>query len=1185
MLFASWLRTLKSRFRPRSGPARRRRPTATPCLEILEDRTLLSTFSVTNTLDDGSAGSLRWAITQANADTAALSTINFNIAPSGVQTIYLNSALPVITQSVVIDGTTEPGWVANTSDTLYNANLTVVLDGSNAGASEALRIAGGNSTVEGLQIQNFAEGGIHLLTNGNDCILGNSIQNMGFTFYDSPNDPFAGGGGGVYIDGVACNTIGGTTLDARNEFAYGDYVEVHIAGAGASNNQVLGNVIGTDGTSQLDSNCRMGVLISNASHNTIGGTATGSKNVITSSPDSGFESIEIFGLGYASSDNVIQGNFIDTDSTGSAPLQSQDCGIGLDGDVRNTLIGGPMASARNVISGGIGEGGIGIDVTYETGQKASGTEIQGNYIGLVATGDRAIAGQVASGITDQGDNTSIVGNVISGWGGAGIDLEGSGAIIQGNRIGTDSTGLHPVPNGEGIFAGGAQGNMVGQGNIIAYNNGSGVGVLGTGVQIEGNAIYGNAGLGIDLGDDGVTANTPGGPFVGTNNYTFSGTFAEDDSGATPVLNISVSLQGFANTEYTITRFSITNTAFFENSDFYTGLISVFTTDASGNGNFSIQVARPGDGGIIPDPGGWTLIGLDAAPPHFAANYLQNYPVLASATSGSSTVVSGTLNGQASTTFTVDVYANPTADPSGHGQGQYYLGHAPATTDANGNASFSADFSAANLPGGVLPAGWSVSATATDPGGNTSEFSADVTTAPGTQSFSQYLQATMPQSSGDPVVISIQVGPDQTPATVIPAVNGLINVSQPVTIILDLGGGTYSSGGFSANPPTNVTFVVQNGTLDPSYPALTVAGGLVSVLNCTLTTTGDAPTILVAGGSLTLRNDIIQESSGFTDAAISITGGTVDLGTATDPGGNTINVNGSGTFIYNTMATSVSAVGDTFERNGQATAWPAPLTVVVTNSIMLAGNSPPPLTGSVNGTPFTGSITYTTAYGDQVTVTLSTAATSASAVGKYAVIATLSGASAANYVIDPTTSTIGTMYVVSVGADPDSTGVQAVTFWDNKGNSKRITAADVSALDGLNLVNQGGAAFNPNSVAQLQSWLSISPNANVSYQLAVQLAVMELNVLSGDVHPTDLVYAAQLLPYAATYGIAGLTSGGFIDVQDLLNAANTILAQVTPGNPSSNPNQAYETALTLVLQAANANSDFVQQEVMWNLLGL
>jgi hypothetical protein len=76
-----------------------------------------------------------------------------------------------------------------------------------------------------------------------------------------------------------------------------------------------------------------------------------------------------------------------------------------------------------------------------------------------------------------------------------------------------------------------------------------------------------------------------------------------------------------------------------------------------------------------------------------------------------------------------------------------------------------------------------------------------------------------------------------------------------------------------------------------------------------------------------------------------------------------------------------------------------------------------------------------------------------------------------------------------------------------------------------------------------------------------------------------------MPYAVADNIAGLTSGGFIDVQDLMQAANTALGQVTPGAPSSSANQAYQAALTQVFQAANANGDFVQQELAWNLLAL
>jgi hypothetical protein len=283
------------------------------------------------------------------------------------------------------------------------------------------------------------------------------------------------------------------------------------------------------------------------------------------------------------------------------------------------------------------------------------------------------------------------------------------------------------------------------------------------------------------------------------------------------------------------------------------------------------------------------------------------------------------------------------------------------------------------------------------------------------------------------------------------------------------------------------------------------------------------------------------------------------------------------------ATATDPAGNTSEFSADITV-KLPLTVNTNSSIMLVGNNPPPLTGYVNGTPFTGSISYTTPYGDQVTVTLGTTATAGSPVGQYAITATLSGVDGSNYVIDPVTSHIGTMYVVSLGADPSSTtGAESVVFWDNKGNKALVTAADLASLDTLNLVSNNGNSFDPKAVAQLQAWLSVSPNATTSYQVAVQLAVMDLNVLAGYVQATDLVYAGALLQYATTYGITGLTSGGFIDVQNLMNAANAILG-IDPRAVTGDPNQAYEAALTQVLQEANANSDFVTQELLLGLVG-
>jgi Ca2+-binding RTX toxin-like protein len=67
----------------------------------------------------------------------------------------------------------------------------------------------------------------------------------------------------------------------------------------------------------------------------------------------------------------------------------------------------------------------------------------------------------------------------------------------------------------------------------------------------------------------------------------------------------------------------------------------------------------------------------------------------------------------------------------------------------------------------------------------------------------------------------------------------------------------------------------------------------------------------------LRNDVVQESTGYNQAAIQITGGSVDLGTTNNPGGNTLNINGPGELIHNSGANPVSAIGNTFKINGAA----------------------------------------------------------------------------------------------------------------------------------------------------------------------------------------------------------------------------------------------------------------------------
>ena len=103
-------------------------------------------------------------------------------------------------------------------------------------------------------------------------------------------------------------------------------------------------------------------------------------------------------------------------------------------------------------------------------------------------------------------------------------------------------------------------------------------------------------------------------------------------------------------------------------------------------------------------------------------------------------------------------------------------------------------------------------------------------------------------------------------------------------------GSATAGDFTVN---GGRVTLADGTIIGNSPALTVNGGEVILLGMTLTTDTDSPTIVVNGGSLVVRNSTIEESTGYAQTALQVNGGTVDLGTATDPGNNVINVNGAG----------------------------------------------------------------------------------------------------------------------------------------------------------------------------------------------------------------------------------------------------------------------------------------------------
>ncbi len=422
--------------------------------------------------------------------------------------------------------------------------------------------------------------------------------------------------------GANNNTIGGTAAGAGNVISGNTADGVTIVDIGTTANVIAGNFIGTDITGTQDvGNSFDGVLMAaGASNNLIGGTEAGAANVISGNTGDGVTIIDA-----GTNGNVVQGNFIGTDVSGTALLANDGKGVAIFTGAANNLIGGTSSQARNIISGNSDTG----VVIY--GEGVSNNTVQGNYIGTDVSGTLALGNTgygifIGSVATDNtiGGLTAGARNLISGNSEHGIGIFDNGTTgntVQGNYIGTDVSGALPLGNSRsGIALGDALNNMVGgitlnAGNTIAFNDESGVVIYNeSGNAILSNSIHSNGGLGIDLGDDGVTAN------------------------------------------------------------------DLFDADSG-------------------------------------ANNLQNFPVITMVKSTSKgTVVQGVLISSANTTFRLEFFSNNACDPSGYGEGQNYVGFATVKTNITGHVNFRF-----TLPTSIA-VGKFVTATATDPANNTSELS-------------------------------------------------------------------------------------------------------------------------------------------------------------------------------------------------------------------------------------------------------------------------------------------------------------------------------------------------------------------------------------------------------------------------------------------------------------------------------
>jgi parallel beta-helix repeat protein len=829
-----------------------------------------ATLSVTNA-DDSGPGSLRQAILEANA-TNGLDRIVFQIPGAGVHTITLLAALPAITDSVVIDGTAQPG---------YAGTPLIELDGSSAGSSAGLRLLTANSAIKALAINRFIAQGLLIQGAGNNLVQGNFIGT-------DPSGTIARGNAlqGIWLNGSSGNLIGGTNAFEGNLVAGNGDAGLYLLNSGS--NTIQGNLIGTTaaGTVALG-NANNGIFVGNTTGNSalgnqVGGAAPAARNVISGNRGSG-----VYLNGSGTTGNLVRGNYIGTDTTGSAAIPNTGDGVTINSAASNT-IGGMDAGAGNLLSGNT-QGGVGLK-----GTGANNNVIQGNFIGTGAAG-LAPLGNTLSGVTIFGGNSNLVGgattaarNIVSAnrLSGIYITTNSAGNLIQGNFIGLDATGATALGNSvNGISIDSASFNTIGgttpsARNVISGNTMHGIetfnpaassnwvagnyigsDVTGTsaranklcGLHIQspgniiGGSVYGTGNLISGNGQDGIfldgtnaannlvqgnwigtaaggatglkniragiglswaPANTIGGTAAGAGNLISANADSNGDagiyligSGATgnliqgnkigtditgtlplgnahegiyleraPSNTIGGTVSGTANlisanntrgilltnASWNVIQGNLIGTAIDGVSNLGNTWYAVECTNASNNliggtnagaGNrlafsqlnngFGCPGVRIRGGSTNDAILGNTIfsnrgLGIDLGaydvnpnvPCNTASgdNMLQNYPVLSQAVGGNCTGIRGTLNSRPNSAFLLQFFANPACDPSGYGQGQFYLGQATVITGTYCTNGF-----VATLPNQV-PIGYVITATATDSANNTSEFSACVPVA-------------------------------------------------------------------------------------------------------------------------------------------------------------------------------------------------------------------------------------------------------------------------------------------------------------------------------------------------------------------------------------------------------------------------------------------------------------------------
>ena len=429
-------------------------------------------FEVSN-LNASGNGSLYQAILNANA-AAGLNVIVFSVA--GLIEIATSHILPVITDPILIDGFSAPG---------FGSSPVIEISGVSAGLNSGLVFGSGSagSTLRGLSIVRFAKAGVELRAT--------DVSVVGSWIGVTRGGAAAGNGtsGSSSATGVLVNAanarIGGELAADANVISsnFGTGIIIN----GGSNAVIRGNRIGTNaaGTAAL-ANQSDGILVADSQGVTIGGSTVAARNLISGNGGNGIRV-----TGSQSGGLKVAGNFIGTSLIGDAAIRNAAFGINVAG-ARNIILGTDSDGIHDNLEGNLisGNDAGGIRISAEGGAAYSSSDflvIAGNRIGTSADGNSSVRNRSAGILLTDGARGVLVGtngdgigdeaerNLISGNEYFGVRITGSSTqqnTIAGNLIGTNAGGTARLGNWDaGIsISDGAHHNLIGTNNTADGHN-------------------------------------------------------------------------------------------------------------------------------------------------------------------------------------------------------------------------------------------------------------------------------------------------------------------------------------------------------------------------------------------------------------------------------------------------------------------------------------------------------------------------------------------------------------------------------------------------------------------------------------------------------------------------------------------------------------------------------------------